>query len=482
MTNRSIVFVSHANPEDNAFSRWLSLKLAAAGYPVWSDVTKLLGGEDFWRDIEPAIRNGSIKFLYVLSRASNTKPGPLNELRVAKLTAARHGFKDFIIPLRIDDLPHDDINIEIGRLNVIEFGSSWATGLKQLLKKLATDGVPNSPTVGADVVRQWWEREFAADTGVSAEPEVHYSNWFPIELPRTIYRYSTIGLVNENQEPEWSFPTRWHNYRLVTFAPAADIEPGLLGLKIQHTEQPKTWLFLSEEGTDRRDRQNIVLALLNDAWERFATARGLKRYEMANGKVAFYFDLDLLPTGNVSFTSIHGKKTFRGLMGYKTRKPRPGSKPEDGKAPTLRHWHFAVSARRALHPMPMLQLRPHVLFSDDGRNLWSAPTPQGRERVLRAMHRARRSQCKTWWNDDWRDRLLATMAWLAGDAPTLDLPLSLGSAIAAVNPRSVEFLSPVTLREPSATSAEPTADDDDDEEDDDAVADAQKTDTGKVKK
>ena len=247
MTNRALVFVSHANPEDNVFSRWLSLKLAAAGYQVWSDVTKLLGGEDFWRDIEPAIRDGSIKFLYAFSLISRTKVGALKELRVAHATAKKQLLKDFVIPLRIDDLPHDEINIEIGRLNVIEFGGSWAAGLKQLLKKLAAEGVPKSAASGPDVVRQWWGREFAADTGVTEEPEVHYSNWFPIELPKRIYRYSSIGLVNEHEDPEWSFPTRWHDYRLVTFASAADVEPGLGSLKIQHAEQRETALFLSEE-------------------------------------------------------------------------------------------------------------------------------------------------------------------------------------------------------------------------------------------
>lgn len=28
------------------------------------------------------------------------------------------------------------------------------------------------------------------------------------------------------------------------------------------------------------------------------------------------------------------------------------------------------------------------------------------------MHKARRSQCKQWWNDDGRDGILAAMAWL----------------------------------------------------------------------
>src|SRR5208337_3659699 len=50
--NRNMVFVSHANPEDNAFAQWLALRLATQGYAVWSDVTRLLGGEDFWDDIQ----------------------------------------------------------------------------------------------------------------------------------------------------------------------------------------------------------------------------------------------------------------------------------------------------------------------------------------------------------------------------------------------------------------------------------------------
>lgn len=158
MANRTVVFVGHANPEDNTFTQWLSLKLASLGYQVWSDVTKLLGGEDFWRDIEPIIRDGTIKYLYVLSRASNHKLGALKELRVANATAKKEGLSDFVIPLRIDDLPHDDINIEVGRLNVIEFGD-WAAGLKQLCKKFEADSVPRSPFSGPEIVRRWWEGE-----------------------------------------------------------------------------------------------------------------------------------------------------------------------------------------------------------------------------------------------------------------------------------------------------------------------------------
>ena len=40
------MFISHAAPEDNAFTLWLGAKLAAMGYEVWADVLRLRGGDD----------------------------------------------------------------------------------------------------------------------------------------------------------------------------------------------------------------------------------------------------------------------------------------------------------------------------------------------------------------------------------------------------------------------------------------------------
>ena len=77
---RNMIFVCHANPEENEFARWITLQLANEGYPVWCDQTKLLGGEKFWEDIEDAIKNRTVKFLFVLSRAANEKRGTLDEL------------------------------------------------------------------------------------------------------------------------------------------------------------------------------------------------------------------------------------------------------------------------------------------------------------------------------------------------------------------------------------------------------------------
>ncbi len=60
-TARFVLFLSHANPEDNEFTLWLALQLSKHGYFVWSDLTNLIGGEDFWNNAESVIRENTIK-------------------------------------------------------------------------------------------------------------------------------------------------------------------------------------------------------------------------------------------------------------------------------------------------------------------------------------------------------------------------------------------------------------------------------------
>ena len=63
----------------------------------------------FWEDIQIAIKERTAKFLFVLSRASNEKKGTLDELDCALGVSRRKkdAIKDFVIPLKIDDLSYD---------------------------------------------------------------------------------------------------------------------------------------------------------------------------------------------------------------------------------------------------------------------------------------------------------------------------------------------------------------------------------------
>ena len=49
---RSSLFISHANPEDNYFALWLASKLAMLGYKVWVDKRAIKHGSYFTLDYE----------------------------------------------------------------------------------------------------------------------------------------------------------------------------------------------------------------------------------------------------------------------------------------------------------------------------------------------------------------------------------------------------------------------------------------------
>jgi len=164
-----MLFISHALPEDNEFTRWLALRLAKEGYTVWCDLTKLLGGEDFWRDIQDAIKNRATKFLFVHSRNSNEKTGVLQELALAKRVGKeRH---DFVIPLKIDDLSNDEAAIELVRINSVDFSQGWTAGLARLLEKLEKDHVPKDPRFNPGTVASWWRDQQRQQGGVKPVTE-----------------------------------------------------------------------------------------------------------------------------------------------------------------------------------------------------------------------------------------------------------------------------------------------------------------------
>ncbi len=188
---RDKLFISHAYPEDNEFARWLALQLANEGYPVWCDLTNMLGGDVIWDDVEQAIRKKAINVLFVHSRHSNQKDGTLQEVHLAKAVVRNEGLEDFIIPLRIDDIPQDEVAIELQRIAPIDFHRSWAEGLAQLLKKLEEAGVPKNNNFNPQSVSAWWRSQYSADYGVIEQAEEVLSNWYPIvSMPETIYLHS----------------------------------------------------------------------------------------------------------------------------------------------------------------------------------------------------------------------------------------------------------------------------------------------------
>lgn len=436
---RDTVFISHANPEDNQFTLWLALRLAKEGYPVWCDLTKLLGGEAFWDDIEKTIREKANKVIYVLSKASNETDGVIREIHLAQNVARKNGFRDFVIPLHIDDLPYSDVTIEVNRLNIIPFEKSWARGLERLLKKLDEDNVPKKKNFSPNAVSSWWRTQFSAEHGVIEKPDEHLSNWFPItHFPETIYFHKlTRTRIGKVEVPDkLPYPAAQDGALLISFAKAGEFDGFLGEQKIVGT---RDWL-LSEllNGKEHRDFKRHLSRILRVAWEQMMEKRGLPLHTMANKTKCGYFTTGKAEKDTIYFRGVDGTKSHRAVVGFKTITNLTT------RQQTKRFWHYGIQGKPILYPRPMYVIKGHVLFSNGGRTIW-----QSKERLASA----RRNQCAGWWNDDWRDRMLATISWLARDEEFIQVPLAQEVALTVIK-SPITFESPVTYLSPKEEQSE----------------------------
>src|SRR5688572_5500424 len=120
-----------ANPEDNAFARWLGAKMAAMGYEVWADVMRLHGGSDWARELEVALRTRAIKMLLVGTPTAVEKQGVRNEIEIGAQLSRLLKDPEFIIPLRLK--PYD-APFRIVQAQYVDFSESWACGLAELIE------------------------------------------------------------------------------------------------------------------------------------------------------------------------------------------------------------------------------------------------------------------------------------------------------------------------------------------------------------
>ncbi len=415
---RRLLFLSHATPEDSPFAKWLATQLAIAGYEVWCDVTRLLGGERFWRDIAEAIDAYAFRLLFVSTQQSNTKDGTMRELNLAAEAQQKHGLKDFIVPLKLDGLPFGSTHEIIRDLNFVRFEDNWAAGLAQLLALLDREGALKSSTSGPNCVSEWYRRTLAKRRQLVRSDNRHFSNWFRIKLPGKLRFHRFDGPPHKllDLASGLTRPHLVHGSDIATFETAAEVKSRLMGAAIFSAVREKETLSFIQEGDvelniRRSEANNIVNDLVRQAWDDAMTKAGLQHCTMANGFAAWFFKEAQLPKNKTFFRSSVGRKrrTFRQLVGRKSKRLSDGTSGRDG------FWHYAVSAPVQLSPFPRLLLRHHVIFTNDGETPWNS---------AERMHRARRRVCKKWWNPEWRDRLFAFCSVIARGGSELNLSVN----------------------------------------------------------
>lgn len=419
---RQTIFISHAAPEDNEFTRWLSLQLIGLGYSVWSDVLKLKGGEDWWPKIENEIRENAIKFLIILSSDSNNREGVLKELAVGQKVKKQLNDSQFIIPLHIDSsLSYDDVNIELNRLNSINFKKSWADGLQRVVELFEDQSVPKSE-IDYNRVNELWQTISLHDKHPVEKKEVYFSNWFPIlKLPKKLnFHRLNYAIPKEFDVRTLPFPAIKYKNCLVSFAWCYDFMeelPKTVTYNQADTEQVDTEEILSGEYGNRfisnSESKRLIIQLLNKGFDKSVLGKEVEKYDMSN-KTSFWIKKGVLEKDKIDRIQLVGKQKDK-------------------------NWHFGISGNVKMFPERCFVINSHIWFTYDGQELIQEASKQ---------HSARRKQGKNWWNNDWRNKTLAFMKYLRDDDESFHLILG-SEERAEISITPIMFESPVTYVDPN---------------------------------
>jgi len=420
---RRTILITHANPEDNEVARWLAARLVVAGYDVWVDLRSLKGGQDFWDKIEDELRHHVIKQIVLISPHIR-KPGVKKELALGDAIGRQLNDPGFMIPVRVKPVPHSEFPPELLRRNAIEAQPSWSACLPLLLETLQDAGVARSASARGDLIANIIAAQEAARQTIVPQAEKLVSNWFDLAPGRPNLRmFGSKG--TPSQLGAWLETVRLPHIRhsgLVatfcdpaTFATASAHGPTL----IERFNLPFDSLVRGRDDTpfiDRADARRNVTNLVRQHWNLALERRGLKMFEFAAGKTGWYFP-DGLINGSVVADLDDGLRIDRILTGkFKERR-----------------WHLCLVARTRLWPDPLIRVHANIALSEEGKVLPGETT-----------HGLRRRLTRSWWNDKWRDLLLAGMHWLAEGQPVLSIAAGTEAFGVSALPRRAEL--PVSYR------------------------------------
>lgn len=445
IATRTSIFISHATPDDNDFAVWLASRLSMAGYGVWVDAQALLGGEDFWRVIETAIRNDCLKFVVALSPIAVKRPGVMDEIALARTVGRSLKDDNFIIPLRIGGLPSSDIPVDLHRLNAIDFDKGWGAGFERLLEVFAREAVPRASEPVADAVDAWRQFHLLRAQAISDRPEVLTSNHLPIaQFPEQLNFFEFGCPVEASDIPKMvsrlKVPAFQHHRLVGSFAEWDEIQEAFgPSIPIKVRAQVSTAEFLSgrlrDPGVLRSTARNQMVSLLRKAWDQAMESKGLRRREMADGSNAWWFPAELVDGDKLSVRKEGRRASSRQVIGTRTKKSGPV------------HWHLGFSAKPKMGERPHFILKPRVTITEDQQT----PVADAKK-----MNRLRKFVCSSWFNPVWRDQTLGFIQWLADGKENYSLPLAANAFCLTAN-APMAFLSPVTMAPGEAWSEEEEA-------------------------
>ncbi len=408
MSNRDVVFISKATPEDDEFVLWLAPKLEAAGYKVFADILSLMGGDRWRKEVTTALQDKSIKMLLCCNDIALAKDGVQEEIGIALDLSKELDDKRFIIPLRLKKFKKI---FGIGELQYINFVGSWANGLHSLLDELNKDEVPKiADNISINPNWELYKQRFSIN--VKREEESLTTNWIKIiTLPNEISYYEPNGSIDLDALKKAcsiiDYPIEMHLNGFFTFMAAGEINAKLSSLgkftkKNSYSIQDFINQGVKEQSIKPREASNLISSIFRQSWNSMCRNKGLSEYAYSK-QIGFHANKDII---------VIGKKIPWGSKD--SRRSSMLRNKSKGKI-----WEYGVTAIPSFWPFPHFKFKSRVLFSEMMNGEAGSIINDAQK-----QHKLRRSICSGWRNKAWHGRLMAYLKILCAEDEKILLPLS----------------------------------------------------------
>lgn len=394
MDSKNHLFISYAS-EDRTFAEWLARKLASAGYAVWLDTLKMLGGEPWPQTIDDAL-NRSGRLLALMSAHSVDKGLPVSERTKGLSIGTRRSTADFVIPLRLDDAEWDwTLHNHTG----IPFHDGWAAGWRQLLKKLNQIHFPQTLSDGAVLAQHSMETENL----VLQEPEELRLNALRTEITQQVLR--VFSLPHLTKDGVKALKQKWACYvvgdsAIALAPPPSDAPEGIKLTPAQH-------LWSAGGAMIGVPISSIMPAIVRaTVWTRL---HRLGCVVHPKKPAVFYLPETFNENGKLPFIDLDGKTRTHKIRRYNTI--RRGLEKEK----VFFHFAFRCDLAKGLDAGFYIQLVPTIMLFD----------AEGRPIVDDRVNRLRKKITRGYYNAEWRDRYLAAEQLLVGTQATANDGISL---------------------------------------------------------
>lgn len=394
MSSKETIFISHKSPNDNYFGAWLASKLKLLGYDVWIEIDELKSGDAFWPEIEAVIRNRSVKFLAIVSKSYlQNINDPISGIFKELSTADRvKDVKKLKVPIKIDDVNEDDFPAQLMGLNSIDFFNNWQNGLDKLLESFEKEKIPKQEQQNNPLT--FWLDAFKAKDSHTNDAEKIYTNWFPFQLPETIYIHKP-SIQSKLDLADIIYPYIEYSDRHICFFPKTDYPEAI---KVSSSSELKIEEILDQglvpidDFLALNEPRKKIIELVNKAFGDFLFQSGLKKYGQSKGLVFYYPNRE-----------EHRKRISLKVVG-KTNVAVTGKTKEN-------RWSFAISLFAILHPAPSIRVNSHIVFESQESEVLDTDE----------QFKLRRKFGFDWYNRDWLDTLLGMMLKISGNAEDLKI-------------------------------------------------------------